>query len=66
MGWLLIPLGRAPLYVFTLQVFFALAVANVPGMGGSNVLLNTAGHATVLALVWLMVRHRFLFSVIPR
>jgi hypothetical protein len=66
LGWFLVPLGQASLYVFVLQVFFALAVANVPGLGGANVLLNTAAHALVLATIWLMVRHRFLFSVIPR
>ncbi len=66
LGWLLIPLGQATLYVFVVQVFFALAVANVPGLPSGNVLVNTAAHAVVLALVWLMVRHRFLFSVIPR
>jgi hypothetical protein len=66
LGWFLVPLGQASLYVFVLQVFFALLVANVPGLGGANVLLNTAAHALVLATIWLMVRHRFLFSVIPR
>jgi hypothetical protein len=66
LGWFLVPLGQATLYVFVLHVFFALAVANVPGLGRGNVLLGTAAHAVVLVLLWWMVRRRFLFAVIPR
>ena len=66
LGWFLIPLGQSTLYVYVLHVFFALVVANVPGIGGPNVLLNTAAHLAVLAMLWLMVRRRVLFSVIPR
>jgi hypothetical protein len=66
LGWFLVPLGQATLYVFVLHVFFVLLVANVPGLDNGNVLLGTAVHAVVLPLLWLMVRHRVLFSVVPR
>jgi hypothetical protein len=65
-GWFLVPLGQATLYVFVLHVYFSLVVANVPGLGQGHVLVNTVAHAVVLALLWLMVKRRFLFSVVPR
>jgi hypothetical protein len=65
-GWLWIPLGQASLYVFVWQVFFALAVASIPGLDRTNALIGTAIHAALIMLVWVMVRKKFLFSVIPR
>jgi hypothetical protein len=66
LGWFLVPLGQATLYVFVLHVFFALAVANVPGLGPDTVLLNTLGHAVTLGVLWLMVRREVLFRLVPR
>lgn len=66
LGWLWIPLGQASLYVFIWQVFFALAVASIPGLDRTDVLVGTAIHTVVILLLWWMVRKRFLFSVIPR
>lgn len=65
LGWFLVPLGQATLYVFVLHVFFVLLLANVPGLDAGNVLVNTAAQGAVLAALWLMVRHRVLFSVVP-
>ena len=65
-GWLWIPLGQASLYVFVWQVFFALAVASIPGLDRTNVLIGTAIHTGLILLVWVMVKRKFLFSVIPR
>jgi hypothetical protein len=65
LGWFLIPLGQATLYVFVLHVLFVVAVANVPALR-SSLLLGTVTHAVVLAAFWLMVRKRFLFGVVPR
>jgi hypothetical protein len=61
----LAPLGQATLYVFVLQVFFVALVASLPLPAGS-VLWGTVVHALVLTALWLMVRHRVLFRVIPR
>ena len=66
LGWFLIPIGQATLYVFVLHVYFALLIANVPGLDRGHVLLNSAVHALTLGLLWLMVRKRFLFRFIPR
>ena len=65
-GWLWIPLGQASLYVFVWQVFFALAVASIPGLDRTNALIGTAIHAGLIMLVWFMVRKKFLFTIIPR
>lgn len=66
MGWLWIPLGQASLYVFIVHVFFVLAVANIPGLDRASFWQGTLIHTAVIALIYLMVRRRFLFSVIPR
>jgi hypothetical protein len=66
LGPVLVPLGQATLYVFILHVFFALVVANVPALAQGTVLRGTLTHTVVLAALWLMVRTRFLFRLIPR
>ena len=68
LGWLLLPLGRNSFYVFIMHVFVCLAVALLPGMadGGLGLLGNAAVQAGCVALLWTMVRRRFLFSVVPR
>jgi len=65
-GGFLIPLGQSTLYVFVMHVFFALIVASIPGLDRGDLLLNTVANVVVLALLWLMVRTRFLFGVVPR
>lgn len=66
LGWLLVPLGQASLYVFVLHVLAALVVVNVPGLGGDSIALGTLAHGLVLAVLWTMVRKRVLFRLIPR
>lgn len=70
LGWLLIPLGQASLYVFIVHVFLVLGVSNVRPFtfeaGRADILLNTLVHTGVLLALWLMVRTRFLFRFIPR
>ncbi|MHA7280283.1 OpgC domain-containing protein [Arthrobacter sp. MDT2-2] len=66
LGWFLIPLGQATLYVFILHVFLILAAANIPALRQGDIWLNTAAYIVILALLWIMVRTRFLFRVIPR
>jgi hypothetical protein len=66
LGWLWIPLGQASLYVFVWQVFFALAVASIPGLDRTDALIGTAIHTGLILLVWVMVKKKFMFTVIPR
>ena len=64
----LVPLGRNSFYVFIVHVFLCLAVASLPGLRGEGV--GAIGNAVVqigcVALLWLMVRKRFLFRWVPR
>ncbi|WP_323960955.1 acyltransferase family protein [Arthrobacter sp. JZ12] len=66
LGWFLIPLGQATLYVFIMHVFLILAVANIPALREGDLWLNTAAYVLLLGLLWVMVRTRFLFRLIPR
>jgi hypothetical protein len=65
-GWLWVPLGQASLYVFIWQVFFVLAIASIPGLDRTNPWIGTIIHVAAILLLWVMVKRRFLFSVIPR
>lgn len=65
-GWLWIPIGQASLYVFVWQVFFALAIASIPGVDWYNGWIGFAVHSVLIILVWYMIRKKFLFSIIPR
>ncbi|MFS0795119.1 OpgC family protein [Microbacterium sp. 1P10AE] len=65
-GAFLVPLGQSTLYVFVMHVFFALIVASIPALNQGNLLLGTLANILVLAALWVMVRTRFLFGVVPR
>lgn len=65
LGWFLVPLGRATLYVFIMHVVLIAVVANIPALQQQSIFLNTAAYAVVLGLLWVMVRTRFLFRIIP-
>jgi hypothetical protein len=64
-GWFLIPLGQATLYVFILHVVLIAVIANIPLLRQGDIFINTAAYAVVLGLLWLMVKKRFLFGIIP-
>lgn len=66
LGWFLIPLGQATLYVFIVHVFLILALANIPALQPGNIWLNTGAYVLVLGLLWTMVKTEFLFRIIPR
>ena len=65
-GWFWTPLGENSLYVFIVHVFFVIAVASIPGLDRASFWQGTLIHTVVIAIIWVMVRRRFLFSVIPR
>jgi hypothetical protein len=68
LGPLLLPLGRNSFYVFIMHVFVCLAVASIPAISGGRLGLvgNTVVQLGSVALLWTMVRCRFLFRVVPR
>lgn len=65
LGWFFIPLGQASLYVFFIHVFLLLAIMNTPLPGYNHFWVNTVVHIGLLALVWVMVKNKFLFRWIP-
>ncbi|MGH8550354.1 MAG: OpgC domain-containing protein, partial [Methylococcales bacterium] len=66
LGWLLIPIGQASLYVFIVHVYIVLLVNNTPFPGYNSIAINTLIHAGAILSIWLMVKKRFLFNLIPR
>ncbi|MFJ4263606.1 OpgC domain-containing protein [Paenarthrobacter nicotinovorans] len=65
-GWFFVPLGQATLYVFIMHVFFIVAIANIPVLRDGNLWLNTAVYVALLAVLWVMVKTKFLFKLVPR
>jgi hypothetical protein len=69
-GWLLIPLGQASLYAYTVHLFMILLAYNVPPYVGSDQpgweLHNTIGQLLLVLVIWAMVKRRVLYSLIPR
>jgi hypothetical protein len=72
-GWLLLPMGRTSLYVFLVHLAFLVAVEQLPGhfdrqpsFDPSAVWINTAVLVAIIAAIWVMLRFRILFSIIPR
>ena len=65
LGWFFIPLGQASLYVFYVHIFFLLFIANTPLTEANDFWVNTGIHALLLLCIWLMVKRRFLFRIIP-
>lgn len=48
-----------------MHVVLIAVVANIPALQQQSIFLNTAASAVVLGLLWVMVRTRFLFRMIP-
>ncbi len=65
-GWLLVPLGGATLYVFVMHVVLDLVVASLPFIDATSLVAGTLTHAAILLVLWAMVRARFLFRWVPR
>jgi hypothetical protein len=51
--------------VFILHVVLIAVIANIPALRQGDIWINTAAYALVLGLLWVMVRTRFLFRIIP-
>ncbi|MES2844211.1 MAG: OpgC domain-containing protein [Pseudomonadota bacterium] len=76
LGWLFIPLGEASLYVFLMH-FVLIAFVDqlptyfdaVPSFGAVwpvMIWVNTFIYIALIAILWLLVRYRVLFAIIPR
>jgi hypothetical protein len=68
-GWFILPMGQNSLYVYIMHVFVLVGVYNLAPMAyywTTADTLNTAAQLTTLGVVWIMVRTRFLFMLVPR
>ncbi len=65
-GWLLIPIGQASLYVFVVHIYLIIIISSTPLPDYDRFIINTLIHLCSILLVWLMIKNRFLFSLIPR
>jgi len=63
-GWLLVAFGANSLYAYILQsvLLFGVAFVLVP----SGFIINSIIEISIIMLVWLAIRKRFLFRIIPR
>jgi hypothetical protein len=71
LGWLMLPLGQAALYSYIVHFFLILLVYNLaplisslPGEP-SEALFTPVLQSAVVLLLWVMVRKRVLFGIIP-
>jgi hypothetical protein len=68
-GSLLLPLGQTALYGYTMQLLLILPIYNTLDLSREapeQIAVNSAVQLAAVATVWLMVKTRFLFGVIPR
>lgn len=66
-GWILLPFGHNSLYVYILHaviLFFAHLI--LPPEYATNFIINVIGTVLIFGLIYVAVRKRFLFKVIPR
>ncbi|MBW4062003.1 OpgC domain-containing protein [Candidatus Saccharibacteria bacterium] len=63
-GWLLLPFGRNSLYVYILG---GLALFTIPFFAhAGSFWLNSALEVGTITVIWLAVKHKVLFKIIPR
>jgi hypothetical protein len=63
-GWLLIPFGQNSLYVYILESLLLFIIPFVLPVG--SFVRNSLLELAIVSIVWLAVRRRFLFRLIPR
>jgi len=65
-GWFFIPIGKSSLYIFIWHIYFCILIANLSIFEQNDIFINTLGHTFVLIALWILVKKRVLFSIIPR
>jgi hypothetical protein len=70
LGWLLLPLGQNSLYSYIMHlpiiVLWVMLFASNPGVTLAQQVMNAATQLAAVLLLWLMIRARFLFGIVPR
>jgi hypothetical protein len=65
-GWFLVPIGEAGLYVYSMHLVLIVVIYNTPGFLDLPYLLYGLAELAAIGLLWVAVKTRFLFNVIPR
>lgn len=65
-GWILLPFGTNSLYVYTIQAFVVFIANLLFGLDSDWWFVNLAISISVVGLVYLAVRTKFLMKIIPR
>lgn len=72
-GWLLVPLGQASLYVFIMHLLVVLFAdwfsdfySVKPAYSNANLIINSIVHITAIIALWVMVKFKFLYKIVPR
>ncbi|HEX6290888.1 MAG TPA: OpgC domain-containing protein [Herpetosiphonaceae bacterium] len=70
LGWLLLPLGQNSLYSYTMHlpiiVLWVMLFAYLPGTTAAQQMINGAIQLAAVLALWVMIRGRFLFGIVPR
>jgi len=66
LGWFIVPIGQASLYVFILHVYACIVIANIALFSTGDIWLGTLGHTLVFVFMWLMVHYKVGYNIIPR
>lgn len=64
-GWFLIPIGEAGLYVFSLHLGLIVLVYNIPGFTNLPYVWYGLAELAAISLLWVAVKTRFLYNIIP-
>jgi hypothetical protein len=66
LGWFVVPLGQASLYVFVVHLLVVEVQSHAPQAVRGSLVATTLADTAALLLLWLAVRRRWLFGLIPR
>lgn len=65
-GWFFIPIGQASLYVFIVHIFIVLLLNQFAVFWEGAIWISTFGHTLALLILWILVKYKVLFKIIPR
>lgn len=68
-GWLLLPLGQNALYGYTMQLVLLVPLYNLFPVGieaPAYTATNSAAQLAAVLAIWMMIKRRFLFRIVPR
>lgn len=65
-GWILLPFGTNSLYVYTVHAFLIFFAHLIIAPGNKNFFINILFTFSIIGVIWVMIRYKVLFKIIPR